>query len=167
MIYDMDIIETRETSFHYFVFAFGPFMETFMSEMPRNMRWTGLCMLYPILCAWVLAGCAIGRTYEGSPLPAETPQRIIAGKTTKSEILKELGPPQEIFPQKTGFIFVYRYSQTNEFLLILQEPVFSRKVFFKFEKSTEKSNSLAVLFNQEGVVQSYGWEEDIPNLPFL
>lgn len=138
-----------------------------MSETPYNTRRNPLLFLGFVLAVWSVTGCAIGRTYEGSPLPENTPQSLVSGQTTRSDVLQKLGPPQEIFPQKTGYIYLYRYTQTNDFLLILQEPVFSRKVFFKFEKATEKSDSLVILFTPDGIVQSYGWGKDTPNLPFL
>ncbi|MEK7485432.1 MAG: hypothetical protein AABZ60_13990 [Planctomycetota bacterium] len=138
-----------------------------MSEIARRIRLLGICILYCSLSCWGLGGCAIGRTYTGSSLPDEAHKTIVFGQTTKSEILNKLGPPQEIFPQKEGFIYLYRYTQINEVTLILQEPVFSQKVLFKYEKSAEKSDSLVVLFNKEGVVQSYGWGKETPTLPFL
>lgn len=124
--------------------------------------------LLSLILLWTsLSGCIIGRDYKGSPLREAPAQTILPGKTTQTEILALFGPPQEILPQKTGYLFVYRYTQTNSWKIVLQEPVFTQRVFFTYEKNNEKSDALVVLFRPDGTVQNYGLNEDIQNLTFL
>lgn len=115
-----------------------------------------------ILALTVLLGisvcsCRIGRVYIGSEIKENPKERIVAGATTKSEILRIFGPPYRVQKQYDGDIFVYDYVRKNSSRLTLKEPVFTNITFFEFKRIQEKKDSLVILFDKDGVVKSYGY----------
>lgn len=101
-------------------------------------------------------GCTIRRTYVGAPVRMEALAAVIAGQTTKGEVLTRLGPPDGIVRQFDGDIFVYRYVRQNSATFRLEEPVFTNIEFFTWTRSEQRYDSIVVLFDEVGVVSEVG-----------
>lgn len=106
-----------------------------------------------------VCGCTIGRVYRGSEIKEDPKDRIIAGTTTKGEILRIFGPPYWVQKQYDGDIFVYTYHRKNSSTLALEEPVFTNITLFVYRRIQEKRDSLVILFDKDGVVKDYGYYE--------
>ncbi len=114
-------------------------------------------MALAILLGISVCSCRIGRIYIGSEIREDPKERIVAGATTKSEILRIFGPPYRVQKQYDGDIFVYDYVRKNSSRLTLEEPVFTNFTFFEFKRIQEKRDSLVILFDKDGVVKGYGY----------
>ena len=114
--------------------------------------------------ALLASGCSITRVYEGMQLRADPQQELLYGRTTKSDVLRVFGPPAGIGRQHDGDVFVYRYVRRNAESLQLEEPVFTGIEFFTYTRSREKADLLVILFDEEGVLRSYGWDEGTAEL---
>ncbi|HYD47524.1 MAG TPA: hypothetical protein VEB21_04220 [Terriglobales bacterium] len=114
----------------------------------------------------LLAGCSIGRTYSGVPLRGD-PQRLVEGRSTRTEVLAELGPPEAIIHQTSGDAFVYRYRQINSSSLTINDPFFLRQPVFSYSREHRASDTLVVLFDFHGTVRSIVRDRDTEELPFL
>lgn len=110
-----------------------------------------------VLLSISVCSCRIGRVYIGSEITENPKERIVAGATTKSEILRIFGPPYRVQKQYDGDIFIYDYVRKNSSSLTLKEPVFTNITFFEFKRIQEKKDSLVILFDKDGVVKSYGY----------
>ena len=102
------------------------------------------------------SACTIVRTYTGSQLPPAVDAQIVAGRTTKAEVLRDLGPPDRLVRQYDGDVFVYAYTRSNENSLELSEPVFTRLLLFSYTKTQEMSDRMVVLFDRNGLVTGVG-----------
>jgi outer membrane protein assembly factor BamE (lipoprotein component of BamABCDE complex) len=120
-----------------------------------------------ILVTSVSWACTIGRVYVGSEI-AEDPQvKIATGSTTKSEVLKIYGPPDAVHRQYDGDLFIYRYFRRNASILDLREPIVTRLSVFSYTKIQQKTDSLVILFDGDGVVRSFGFRQGTSELtPF-
>jgi hypothetical protein len=113
-------------------------------------------LLALLLVALAAPGCTIRRTYLGSPVRIDALAAVIAGQTTKGEVLTRLGPPDGIVRQFDGDIFVYRYVRQNSATFRLEEPVFTNFEFFTWTRSQQRYDSIVVLFDEAGVVSEVG-----------
>ncbi len=129
----------------------------------------------------VSTGCiSIGSTSEGNPIDREVLARIVKGKTTRAEVLEMLGAPKivenanitnlaeqalaqyegeeltlKLDPALFNDVYIYERIEKNYFVLFL--------ILFNYYTSTERSDRLAVFFDQQGKVLGVGWtsaEED-------
>jgi outer membrane protein assembly factor BamE (lipoprotein component of BamABCDE complex) len=96
------------------------------------------------------------RTTIGSPLREDAATLLVAGETTKAQVLASFGPPDVIVRQLDGDVFVYRYLRRNTNTLTLEEPVVTNFTFFSYTRSSEKDDRLSILFDASGVVRSFG-----------
>ncbi len=120
-----------------------------------------------LIAAWVLAllgGCTIGRVYRGRPLRAD-PVALVEGRSTKADVLRLFGPPDQITHQTDGDAFVYRYVRQNFASVTLRDPVFTGVFLFSFRRQFEASQRLVVLFDYRGVVRGVGYDRDTGRLP--
>ena len=117
----------------------------------------------------LLAGCVIGRYYEGPKISPEKIKDIKPGITTKEEILTWFGPPQSyisptIFnqilreldltrePINTYFfanILSYQYNQGNIRGLVL--------ILFNYIEGKVKSDHLVIFLDDHDRVKYYGF----------
>jgi hypothetical protein len=111
------------------------------------------------LAAAAAGGCTLRRDYLGSPVRLDGTQAIVAGLTTKGEVLSQLGPPDGIVRQFDGDIFVYRYVRRNTATFRIEEPVFTNLEIFSWTRSEQRHDSIVVLFDEEGIVQQVGAAE--------
>lgn len=119
-----------------------------------------------VLLGLGLSGCTIGRTYSGVPLRGD-PARIVQGTSSRADVLEVLGPPDSIVHQTTGDAFIYRYRRTNSSSLTIREPFFLRQPIFSYNREFRAADTLVVLFDFHGVVQSIAHDQDTQDLPIL
>lgn len=112
------------------------------------------------------AGCTITRLYGGAQLRGD-PTQIVEGQTTRSDVLKLLGPPDSIEHQTWGDAFVYRYRQVNSSSITIREPVFVRQTLFQYSRTFDNSDTLIVLFDFDGVVNGVAFDRDTAEMPVL
>ena len=112
------------------------------------------------------SGCTITRLYGGVPLRGD-PTKIVEGQSTRSDVLKLLGPPDTIEHQTGGDAFVYRYRQVNSASITIREPFVARQTIFQFSRTFDNSDTLVVLFNFDGVVNGIGITRDTEEMPTL
>lgn len=110
-------------------------------------------------------GCTVSRVYRGTPLRGDASE-ILAGTSTKSDVLRVLGPPDQITHQTDGDAFVYSYSQQNFSSLTVQEP-FLRYRVFTYRRQLENRDRIVVLFDFFGVVREVAQETEVEELPVL
>ena len=115
-------------------------------------------------CLGLATGCLMTRSYLGNELPPAADGGIVLGKTTKSDVLRDLGPPDRLVRQFDGDVFVYEYIRRNESTLELEEPVFSHYTFFEYTKVTEKNDRMVVFFDRGGVVSGVGFRRGTEQL---
>ena len=100
----------------------------------------------------------------GSEIRDDPKEKIKIGSTTKSEILEVFGPPERIQMQYDGDIFVYVYLRKNSSTLGLRELYFTRLTIFQYKRTQQKSDSLVILFDKDGVVKNYGFNKGTTQL---
>src|SRR5262245_3658636 len=110
------------------------------------------------------SGCTLVRTYSGNELPPAIDERIVAGRSSKSDVLRQLGPPDRLLRQYDGDVFVYAYIRRNVNSFELSEPVFTRLLLFSYTKTQEKSDRLVVMFDRNGVVTGFGFRRGTEQL---
>jgi len=115
------------------------------------------------MCA--AAGCTIGRYYNGAPLRAE-PSAIVQGQSTKSDVLRQFGPPTQIMHQTDGDAFVYLYEQYNYSSFRLQDPI-TRISWFTYSRSLDNRDRLLVMFDFTGVVRGVAIDHQVAAMPSL
>jgi outer membrane protein assembly factor BamE (lipoprotein component of BamABCDE complex) len=109
-------------------------------------------------------GCTIVRSYVGNELPPLTDAQLVPGRTTKADVLRELGPPDRLVRQYEGEVFVYAYIRRNLSSFDLSEPVFTRLRVFSYTKTQEKSDRMVVLFDRAGVLTAVGFRRGTEQL---
>lgn len=116
------------------------------------------------VAAALSSACTIVRVYSGNELPPGYDARIEAGKSSKADVLRELGPPDRLVRQYEGDVFVYAYIRRNENSFELSEPVFTRLLIFSYTKTQEKSDRMVVLFDRNGIVTGVGFRRGTEQL---
>ena len=104
--------------------------------------------LLPLLLLLLSTSCYFSKTQEDRPWSAEAVSTIEAGKTTKAEVLKLLGPPTEIVRLLESEAYIYRHAmekQTGTFLLIIN----MRRVDRQYDAVT-------VIINRQDIVTAVG-----------
>ncbi len=116
--------------------------------------------------AWLLAsGCTIARTYQDSPLRGDV-TRIVPGESTRTDVLREFGPPTHIFHQTNGDAFVYSYNRLNYSSFRLRDPITGTN-WFTLTRRFETRDRLLVIFDFQGVVRDIAWAHHTQELPPL
>lgn len=118
-------------------------------------RGASFALLAALLTASVPA-CSFTRIYRGTPIRVVPDEVLSAGVTSKGQVLQLLGPPDRIVRQHDGDAFLYRFVRRNVDALELEEPVFTNMTIFSYTRNEQRSDLLLVLFDKEGVVNSWG-----------
>lgn len=111
-------------------------------------------------------GCSITRLYGGSQLRGD-PAQIVEGQSTRSDVLKILGPPDSVEHQVWGDAFVYRYRQVNSASITIDDFLFTGQTIFSFGRTFDNSDTLIVLFDFAGVVNAVAADRDTDEMPLL
>lgn len=120
-----------------------------------------------VLAALALcSGCTITRLYGGQHLRGD-PAQLVQGQSTRSDVLKLLGPPDAIEHQVWGDAFVYNYRQVNSASITIDDPFFTGQTLFSFGRTFDNSDRVIVLFDFEGVVSGVAADRDTEDMPLL
>ena len=104
--------------------------------------------ILPVLLLLLSTGCYFSKTQEDRPWSFEAVSSIEAGKSTKADVMKVLGPPTEIIRLLESEAYVYRHAmekQTGAFFLIVN----MRRVDRQYDAVT-------VIINREDIVTAVG-----------
>ncbi len=117
-----------------------------------------------------MGGCVIARGYRDRPIDEKVIAAIQPGVTTKADILRLFGPPQEVSereilalggsgePPAVGVrYFRYRYSRLNGFIVF--------GLLLNYIDADLKSDNLVVFFDDKGVVEDFAFAKDTEQLP--
>jgi outer membrane protein assembly factor BamE (lipoprotein component of BamABCDE complex) len=115
--------------------------------------------------ACLAAGCTIGRYYYGTPLQAD-PSVLVQGQSTKSDVLRLLGPPVRITHQTNGDAFVYVYERQNSSSFRVTDPVTGTN-WFTYSRLLDDRDTLLVLFDFTGVVRGVAEDHHVEHMPPL
>lgn len=113
----------------------------------------------------LIAGCTIGRFYNGAPLRAD-PSVLVEGRSSKSDVLHLFGPPTQITHQTSGDVFVYLYRQENYSSLHVQDPITGIN-WFTYTRELENRDTLVVLFDFNGIVRGIAVDRHVAQMPAL
>jgi len=118
-----------------------------------------------VALALLAAGCTVGRYYTGVPLRNE-PAAIVEGQSTRGDVLRLFGPPDQIMQYGAGDAFVYAYEQQNYSSLRVQDPIV-RFTWFTYTRTLSQRDRLVVLFDLRGVVTGVSIDHHTEELPVL
>ena len=110
-----------------------------------------------ILILLALPACFIRDTTVGVALPPEY-VRLEVGVTTKSEALAIVGAPRTVRRQYDGDLYIYgrHHDYSSRLQIVPFVTVYERT------RGQILSDRLALLFDDAGVLQGIGLEEEIP-----
>jgi outer membrane protein assembly factor BamE (lipoprotein component of BamABCDE complex) len=100
------------------------------------------------LAAWTMGGCAT-RHLTGSPIKEEGISKIVAGKTTRAEILSVFGPPYRVHSMGDQEILTYFYGKQSNWSVLL------------YTESRQSADILNVYLNRDGIVSHYAFSEGV------
>lgn len=127
--------------------------------LPRsNVMQRQALFMVPVLvvAGWIMAGCA-ARHLVGSPIKEEGVHKIVAGKTTRAEILSLFGPPYRVESKNDQEVLTYFYGKQSNWTILL------------YSESRHSADILNVYLNQNGIVSNYAFSEGVamPERDFL
>lgn len=110
-----------------------------------------VCLL--ALCV-ATSGCVLSQATDGTSIDATTLEGITPGRSTRADVTRLLGPPDEIINAAKEHdplfekVFIYKRSRTRNSALFL--------VIFSTYRSDTKYDQVAVFFDERGVVEHVG-----------
>jgi outer membrane protein assembly factor BamE (lipoprotein component of BamABCDE complex) len=145
--------------------------------------WGAAFLVVGALASSVLCGCVMGRTYRYQPIDEQKIAQIQRGVTTRADILREFGPPQEIDAREIASVdiqdveeveptaftenqkdrvlaprwFRYTYARGNGSGLIL--------LVFNYGEFDQKNQTLIVFFDDNEVVEDFAYRDETTELP--
>jgi len=135
-----------------------------------------LKMIGILSLVFLLAGCVIGRYYEGPKISEEKIKEIKPGVTTKAEIINWFGPPQNyisptVFNEILREMDVTREPLTNYPFANILSYQFNRGniraivlVLFNFVDANVKSDHLIIFLDENEKVKYYGFRKGTDEL---
>jgi outer membrane protein assembly factor BamE (lipoprotein component of BamABCDE complex) len=129
-------------------------------------RTTRLALSIVFLAAQLCTGCTITRLYGGVQLRGD-PAQIVAGESTRADVLRILGPPDSIEHQVWGDAFIYRYRQVNSSSITIDDFFFTGQTLFSYSRTFDNSDTLVVLFDFDGIVNAIAADRDTEEMPLL
>lgn len=136
-----------------------------MRVMIEAGRHAAIRIVLAVAVLLTAAGCTIGRYYIGAPLRVE-PSSLVEGQSTKSDVLKLLGPPTRIEHQTDGDAFLYTYEQYNYSSFRVQDPITGIN-WFTYTRELGNRDTLLVLFDFGGTVRNVAVEHQVEEMPPL
>ncbi len=143
-----------------------------MRRFEKFLSWS----ITPIVLIFLLTGCVVGRYYEGSQISPDQIKAIQPGVTTKEEIIRWFGPPQN-YISPTIFneilreldvtreplthypfanILTYQYNRGNIHAIVL--------ILFNYVEAKVKSDHLVIFLDENDRVQYYGFRKGTDEL---
>lgn len=131
-------------------------------------------LVLPALLAGVAGGCVSFHERAGVPLDPAMQERILPGRTTRAEVLEQLGPPTGLYDAnllalltRVGQPLSAPWSPTrveNDVFAWQEVIVDGRAVFFPilffWVDASITSRTLVVFFDGDGMVLYSGYRED-------
>jgi len=130
-----------------------------------------------VLCfVFFLAGCVVGRYYEGPQISQEKIKEIKPGVTTKEEIISWFGPPQNyisptLFNEILREMDVTREPLTNYPFANILSYQFNRGniraivlILFNYVDAKVKSDHLVIFLDDNEKVKYYGFHKGTEEL---
>ncbi len=115
-----------------------------------------LCLRTTLVCslATLGGGCVLSLTTDGTPLDQETVETIRIGESTRADVKRLLGPPDEIIFSnrehdplfERAFIFHRIRTKQSAFFMII----------FSTNRRDTRYDRVVVFFDDKGVVDSVG-----------
>lgn len=115
-----------------------------------------IAALLLLLAATLAPGCMIVRVTRGSPIEGDPAEVLEEGVTDRGGVLEAFGAPDHVFRQQRGDVFVYRYTKEDTDAVLIEEPVITNMMIFSYTRGDERQDRLVVVFDEAGVVESFG-----------
>lgn len=126
-----------------------------LSESSRPLRWLAIVGL---ACVAITSGCVLSQTTDGQPIEEIPVSEIVVGKTTRADVTRLLGPPDEVIYSNQDhdplFEQAYRYRRTKN----KQSALFL--VIFSTHRSDTQYDHVMVFFDRDGRVEHVGTRLD-------
>ena len=100
----------------------------------------------------------ITRVYLGTPIETDPGSAIAVGITTEQEVLRTFGAPYRVIRHPRGNIFIFRFLRRNTNTFTLEEPLITNFQLFSYSVVKEREDRLVILFDDRGIVQSFGYD---------
>jgi hypothetical protein len=110
----------------------------------------------------LLTGCTISHVSIGSPIDEASMQDISPGESDEADVLRVFGAPNRIVRHAEGDMFIYEFVKRVTRTIHIEEPVITGFELFSYSSSDEREDRLIVLFTEEGLVESFGYTDGIP-----
>jgi hypothetical protein len=110
----------------------------------------------------LMAGCTISHVSIGSPIEEKSMEEIRPGESHEADVLRVFGAPNRIVRHHEGDMFIYEFVKRVTRTIHIEEPVITGFQIFSYSSSDEREDRLIVLFTEEGLVESFGYMDGIP-----
>lgn len=111
-----------------------------------------ILVLAALLTLPFVGACTITNAVVGDDLPDAALQAIEPGRSTESDVIREVGPPSDVAPLETGSIFVYRLTEENTRSLQLSYGYASGG----YTGEQRRFGAVVIFFDHKGVVTGWG-----------
>jgi outer membrane protein assembly factor BamE (lipoprotein component of BamABCDE complex) len=112
-----------------------------------------------LLAACFGAGCALTQTTDGTPLDAERVGQIVVGQSTRADVQRLLGTPDEILYSNLEhdplFERAFRYQRNK------RRTTYFTVILFSASRADSNSDNVIVFFDDRGVVEDVGSRLDV------
>ena len=112
-----------------------------------------------LLVAWLGAGCALTQTSDGTPLDPERVGQIVVGQSTRADVQRLLGTPDEIIYSNLEhdplFERAFRYQRNR------RRTTYFTLILFSASRADANSDNVIVFFDDRGVVEDVGSRLDV------
>ncbi len=115
-------------------------------------RRTGQRVAAALLGLAILPACAITDYTAGQELRPAALSGLLPGQSTQADVLRELGPPDDLAELLYGSIWVYRLVEGDESLLEIAVYQGSAGI----TRTASRWTSLAVIFDRKGTLSAMG-----------
>jgi hypothetical protein len=110
--------------------------------------------------SWLwLCGCALSQTTVGTPIGAEQLGEIAVGRSTRADVARVLGAPDEIIYSNLEhdplFERAYRYHREK------RRTTYFTVILFSASRADTNSDNVVVFFDEKGVVEDVGTRLDM------
>ncbi len=103
----------------------------------------------------LLGGCILSQVTDGSPVDDERMMALLPGTSTRADVTRLLGPPDEIVYSNREHdplfekAYMYKRPRTRTTAMFL--------LLFSTHRSDTKHDRVAVFFDEAGIVEHIGW----------
>ncbi|UCE84808.1 MAG: outer membrane protein assembly factor BamE [Deltaproteobacteria bacterium] len=101
--------------------------------------------------AVLVSGCVLTQTTDGSPLARDAVNEIVPGTSTRADVTRLLGTPDEIVYSNREhdrlFERAYRYERTR------RKTTYFTLILFSAANSDKNSDHVVIFFDDRGVVE--------------